>query len=363
MVSVYHEFAQRMESTLLTQGFQQVRGGAAFPAVYSRQEGAVRYAFALWDADELGVETLTAQEAAVVQTLQALHEEDGARSVILFNAVCAAHGAAWASRLDKQEAFYNQPVYTIEYLVCFEEEQLRFHPDAPASMLHADVWLSDALHNKGSLPASRVTAENKPAVKQEWLVYLILVLNALVLTLMEMQGGSTNMDVLLRFGALERDLIVTNGEYWRIGMAMFMHIGVTHFLYNGLSLYVFGTRLERHFGRGKFILIYLVTGVAGNLVQLIISDAVCAGASGAIYGLMGAALALTQRTRKSVDGLSFYIMLIFVVVGIAQGLVTPGIGNGAHIGGMIAGYLMGFVMSGASIERQQTERQQTEQSS
>jgi len=349
---VYHEFVQRMESTLLGQGFRHVGG----PAVYSRQDGAVRYAFALWDADAMGVETLAVREEEVVRALEALHEQDGTRSVILFNAACTARGAEWASRLDTQEAFYNQDVFTIEYLVCFGEEQLFFHPDAPAGMLGADRWLSDALHSRHVPPPVKRSVENAPVVKTEWLVYLLLVMNAVVLTLMEMQGGSTNHDVLLRFGALERDLIVADGEWWRLVTAMFMHIGVSHFMYNGLSLYIFGTRLERHFGRAKFMLVYIVTGLVGNVAQIMFSDGLAAGASGAIYGLMGAALALTQRTRKSVDGLNFYIMLIFIAVGIAQGLMTPGIGNAAHIGGMLAGYVMGLVLSG-SAATQKTETQ------
>ena len=350
---MYLDFVERMENTLLGQGFHHITGGEPALAMFARQNGAVRYVFALWDADMLGAEALAAREAEVKSALEAAREENGARSVILFNAVCAANGAEWAARLDTQEPFYGQPMFTVEYLVCFGEEQLRFHPDAPASMQNADVWLSGALHGGNGAPVPvRVSMARTPAVKQEWLVYVILVLNAIVLTVMEMQGGSTELAVLRWFGALERDLIVTAGEWWRLVTAMFIHIGVSHFLYNSLSLYIFGMRLERHFGRARFMMIYILTGIIGNIGQVIFSDATAAGASGAIYGLMGAALALTQRTRKSVDGLNFMIMIIFIAVGIAQGLATPGIGNAAHICGMLSGYVFGLILSGDTGKRE-----------
>ena len=341
---MFPDFMAQLTNTLLSQGFQygQNADGSASAATYIRQDGGVLYAAVLWDADALGAESLSLREAHMQKELAAYGGHIGCRSTIFFSIAAHRAPSPWLdARLQTAEPFYGQPMYTLAYDVDFAGRQLRFHPDAPASLAGMDVTLSNILH--GAVPeAYKPAPDIPPRLSNEWLVYLILVINACILTLMELRGGSENIDALLQFGALQRELVIHGHEWHRLFTAFFIHIGIPHFLHNGLSLFIFGSRVERHFGRARFLVVYMLAGLAGNAAQLMMTDAISAGASGAIYGLMGATLAITQTVRKSVDGLPFFVMLLFMATGLAQGFVTPGIGNAAHVGGVIAGYVVGL---------------------
>ena len=342
---MFFPFAQRITHILTTQGFHPA-SDSAMATTFLRQDGGVLYAFALWDIDSLGEAAFAAYESQLQQNLAAQSEQFGLRSVILFSvAACHAPSVQLLARLAEQETFYGQPVYTLSYIASLDDKQLHFDP--AANMLHADEWLSAALRNDAdtSLPAPRANStQHKPVVRHPWLTYAILLVNAIVLALMEFAGGSESISVLLRFGAVEYDAIIIEHEWHRLFTATFIHIGLAHFVYNAMSLFIFGTRVERHFGRVRFLAIYLLSGVIGNAAQLLFPGAVSAGASGALFGLMGATLALAQITKKTIDGVSFYVILIFMVAGLAYGFVAPNIGNAAHIGGLVSGYLMGILL-------------------
>ena len=187
--------------------------------------------------------------------------------------------------------------------------------------------------------------------KTEWLVYAILAINFIVFGLIELSPGGPAEYVyaLVRFGALSRDLIVM-GEYHRLFTAMFVHIGWAHLLYNSMSLYIFGSRCEPHFGRLRFLLIYVVTGLCGNLVSLSMRPGVVAGASGAIFGLLGALLGAAMRSRSLVGGLNAKSYLLFAVVSLGLGLFTPNVANEAHLAGLVAGVLLGVSMKRNTVQ-------------
>jgi membrane associated rhomboid family serine protease len=135
---------------------------------------------------------------------------------------------------------------------------------------------------------------------------------------------------------------VAQGEWWRLVTAMFLHYGILHLGMNMLVLWIIGPPLEEYFGHGRYLLVYLVSGLAGSAGALIWSpDALTVGASGAIWGMMGAALVLEGRK-------------IYVFGGQAMGLVVfnllitfliPGISIGGHIGGLIGGGLCALAFS------------------
>jgi len=122
--------------------------------------------------------------------------------------------------------------------------------------------------------------------------YLLLGLNILIWAAMGLAGGSTNNEVLVRFGANYGPLIMA-GEYWRLFTSMFLHIGVQHLAFNMVGLVAFGFEMERIYGRYRYILIYLLAGLFGNVASFAIKGPFMysAGASGAIFGVIGMNLA------------------------------------------------------------------------
>ena len=135
---------------------------------------------------------------------------------------------------------------------------------------------------------------------------------------------------------------VSEGEWWRLVTAMFLHYGILHLGMNMLVLWIIGPRLEEYFGHGRYALVYLVSGLAGSAGALIWSPtALTVGASGAIWGMMGAALVLEARKIYVFGGQAMGL----VVFNLAITFLIPGISIGGHIGGLIGGGLCAFAFS------------------
>ncbi len=142
-----------------------------------------------------------------------------------------------------------------------------------------------------------------------------------------------------------------DGEWWRLGTAMFLHFGAVHLALNCFALWDAGQLVERMFGHWRFLCIYLLSGLFGNLVSLVVqgNSAVAGGASGAVLGIYGAAFVFIWRERAAISAREFRWLfgggLIFSVVTIGMGFIIPGIDNAAHIGGFLSGSLVSIVLS------------------
>ncbi len=174
--------------------------------------------------------------------------------------------------------------------------------------------------------------------KNTYFTYLFMIINVLVFLYISAQGGTTNIYNLIRFGAKYNPLIAA-GEYYRLITNIFIHIGILHLLLNTYALKVLGKDIEYIFGSVKFILIYLISGLFGSLGSFIFSKAVSAGASGAIFGLMGAYLYFGIRKPAIFSARYGLNILSILIINIIFGLSNPNIDNFAHIGGLIGGYL------------------------
>ena len=148
------------------------------------------------------------------------------------------------------------------------------------------------------------------------------------------------------FGPATKD-----GEWWRLGTAMFLHFGLVHLAMNMWALWDGGRLVERLYGPWRFVIVYFASGLAGNLLSLIAQGdrAVSGGASGAIFGVYGALLVCLWRERRQVNPVEFRWLFggaaVFSAATIAFGLLVPGIDNAAHIGGLLSGALIGVALA------------------
>ncbi|MCL1843855.1 MAG: rhomboid family intramembrane serine protease [Defluviitaleaceae bacterium] len=188
-----------------------------------------------------------------------------------------------------------------------------------------------------------------PKYRHPLFSYLIILANAVILGLMYIEGYvAGDVYVAIRFGAIVSDYVIYYGEWYRLFAAMFIHFGFAHLFMNAFGIIIFGSRVERYFGRVEFLLIYVLSGLTGSVFRLIHSYffqadiiIVSAGASGAVYGIVGAMFAYTRITRRTIDFINWYIMLIYIGIGMAMGVATPGIDNIAHLGGLVGGLIIG----------------------
>ena len=155
-------------------------------------------------------------------------------------------------------------------------------------------------------------------------------------------GALTSKESIIAMGALARDRAAA-GEYWRLLTAPWLHGGTEHLVGNGIALYILGMVCETAFGRAQLVVLYVLSGLAGSLVSVLVSAGPSLGASGAIFGLQGAAIVLLRRERERLlvrDRRVGFVLLIWAIYSIASGLTDPFIDNGAHIGGALGGALI-----------------------
>lgn len=184
----------------------------------------------------------------------------------------------------------------------------------------------------------------------------LIAANVLVFLAMYASGaklGLSPSEIHLKWGA-SFGPATQDGEWWRLASAMFLHFGVLHLAMNSWALWDGGQLVERMAGPVRFAAIYLVSGVAGNLLSLDVSrvNVVTGGASGAIFGIYGALLVYLWQERLRLDSREFRWLfwgaLAFSCVAVALGFVVTGIDNAAHIGGLVVGMLCGLFLLPAS---------------
>lgn len=177
----------------------------------------------------------------------------------------------------------------------------------------------------------------------------LLLINILVFLAVEFTGGSQNTMHMLDWGAAYTPLIVQDGEYFRLFTCMFLHFGMEHLTNNMLVLFVLGSRLEQAVGRIRFLLIYLFGGILGNIISLCLElrdldFAVSAGASGAVFAVMGAMIYVVIRNKGWLGDLSMKQILIMAAFSLYFGYASTGVDNAAHIGGLISGFLLAVLL-------------------
>lgn len=177
----------------------------------------------------------------------------------------------------------------------------------------------------------------------------IIIVNVLCFLYLELQGSTENAGFMLAHGAMFAPLVVDHGQYYRLVTSVFMHFGVSHLLNNMLVLFVLGDNLERALGHVKYLLFYLFCGIGANLVSMTVnimtdSLAVGAGASGAIFGVVGGLVYAVGVNRGRLEDLTSRQLGVMILLTLYHGFTSMNIDNSAHIGGLVIGILLGILL-------------------
>lgn len=184
----------------------------------------------------------------------------------------------------------------------------------------------------------------------------LIVVNIAVFLIMTVLGDTEDALFMLGHGAMYEPYITEGHEYYRIFTCLFLHFGISHLLNNMVMLGALGWNLELETGKIRFLIIYFGSGIAGNIVSLlydmlIAQPAVSAGASGAVFGLMGALVYVVIANRGRLGRLSGRGMLVMVALSLYFGLTSSGVDNLAHIGGLASGFLLAVLLYRRKIYR------------
>ena len=175
------------------------------------------------------------------------------------------------------------------------------------------------------------------APKNPVITYALIIINVLVFFIPMLLGYSDTVVAYLgSYGPF-----VKMGEYYRLITAAFVHANIAHLLFNMYALWIIGMQLESFIGKWRFLVVYLFSAICGSLLSVSVTpDALSVGASGAIFGLLGALLYFGYHYRIYLGTVIKSQIIPLIVINLLLGFMVPGIDNAAHIGGLIGGALM-----------------------
>lgn len=189
--------------------------------------------------------------------------------------------------------------------------------------------------NKKNIETSN-KAEDVFSKKTPYITYILIFINILFYVLSIISNSFYNSMVL-------NPSKILNGEYYRLLSCIFMHGGIIHLLCNMYCLYVIGPQVESFFGKIKYIVIYLLSGIIGSLMSLSITNSISLGASGAIFGLLGSILYFGYHYRVYLSQAIKSQIIPIIVLNLFLGFMLNGVDNAAHIGGLIGGVLVSMM--------------------
>ena len=201
-----------------------------------------------------------------------------------------------------------------------------------------------------------IKAEEVFKIKYPVVTIGIILINIFIFLIMYIFGkGSQDSYTLIKFGANNQYFVLQLKEYYRLFTSMFLHIGILHLFVNCYSLFIVGSQIESFFGKIKYIIIYIFSGLCGSLLSICFSNSISAGASGAIFGLLGSLLYFGYHHRLYLNNAIRKQIIPLIVYNLLLGFLISGIDNAAHIGGLLGGILISMAC-GVKYKSTKTER-------
>ena len=185
--------------------------------------------------------------------------------------------------------------------------------------------------------------------KRAYVNGLLIALNVLFFLYLEITGSSEDAYFMYTKGAMFAPAVLEDGEYYRLLTAMFMHFGIRHIMNNMLVLFVLGDNLERALGHVKYLIFYLICGVGANVISLLFEMpsgdwSVGAGASGAIFGVVGGLIYVVAVNKGRLEDLSTRQLVTMAAFSLYLGFTSTGVDNTAHVAGLIIGIILAAIL-------------------
>ena len=184
--------------------------------------------------------------------------------------------------------------------------------------------------------------------KKAYVNGLLIALNVLFFLYLEITGSSENVYFMYTKGAMSAPAVLEDGEYYRLLTAMFMHFGIRPIMNNMLVLFVLGDNLERALGHVKYLIFYLLCGIGSNWVSMMAHSTdtmtVSAGASGAIFGVVGGLLYVVTANKGRLEDLSTRQLVIMIFFSLYLGYTSTGVDNTAHLSGLVIGIVLAIIL-------------------
>ena len=181
--------------------------------------------------------------------------------------------------------------------------------------------------------------------------FILVAINIIVFIVLEIMGDTNSGGFMLQQGAMNPYLILSNREWYRLFTCLFMHFGIEHLANNMLLLFLLGQIFERAVGTTRYIGIYIGAGLCGSFLSffymcLMGKNDIVAGASGAIFGIVGGMIVVILVNKGKYAGISAKRMLFMAAITLYFGFANAGTDNVGHLGGLISGFLLTLITYG-----------------
>ena len=214
------------------------------------------------------------------------------------------------------------------------------NPDYPPSSTYPEYPRGEPPQTPA--PEQRVAISTPTG--RPYVTYTLMGINIIVFLLQSAGEVLFGFDMVASLGLKVNDLIM-QGQYWRLFTPMFLHGSILHLGFNMYALYIFGPGLERYYRHGRFILLFLLGGFAGNVFSFMFSASPSLGSSTAIFGLLGAEGVFLYRNQKVLGGVARRALNNIIMIAIINFMIglSPGIDNWGHMGGLIGGTIFAWI--------------------
>lgn len=372
---MYERIVNNFKENNASQGYVHINIPADMPRasnfnLFAKEHGALVYFYVFYDAQHMDWARFDDAKSHLDQAFESIAQRVSARHKVVFNVFVGELNHQAMQYVNSTVDFKMDEHYNM--FAGIVDTELIHNNHASAQMDKMKTRIENAArgtvrnHAMPPLQPPPVAPRPQPAATQKTkkpriyygiqdtstklpiVTIIIIAINVLVFGLLELNGGSTNPQTLLEFGAAQYSLVVTQGQWYRIVTSMFLHIGVMHIFMNVMWLVLAGIRAEQSFGILKFLAIYFAGGIIGALAMVMLAPhplTIGAGASGAIFGLIGAMMARMLITKRPIATFNVQSLGIMIGINLVIGFMIPEISNTAHIGGMIAGAGVGALFS------------------
>lgn len=331
---------EKISEYLINQGYTPVSSSIPQVRVYFRVDDALAMAVLLIDGRNMIISTDAF--AAMKEKIRLMFANKGYTNIRLFSLFMTLNVMNFGAIGTREE---------LSWIVDLTENRLCILDNEVADFDGLRVGLEQLLYEDGNTMRPTIAGVLSDFIlRSKAPVTLALILiNIIVFTALSFMGSTEDAYFMVEHGALSLNKIMANFEFYRIFSSVFMHFGMEHLAANMLALWVFGERVEKAVGKIRFLILYIISGIVGNLVSLFISymsgsSAVSAGASGAVFGIIGALFAIVIVNRGKYGDLTGGRAIFLVLYSVFSGFSGEGIDNAAHIGGLVTGLLLGFVL-------------------
>ncbi|MCL2352992.1 MAG: rhomboid family intramembrane serine protease, partial [Defluviitaleaceae bacterium] len=258
MKKTYDDFTISLDAILKRAGYVEVRTPVSFLNLWAGESHVGVHIYISYNMEDKDAESLKAiVDSLVMELLKQLPRTP--RYWVIFNIF---FGEGEYPHINAQESF--DPINGGQHDVFFAVDGLRvrYNPKGSAKVNKALDKIEEALEGEGAK-----TLKDKVLAPAKFPIFscLFIAINIIMFIVLETNGGSQDVATLLRFGAAHYHLTFTNLELYRLVSPIFLHIGFVHLFFNTTWIWIAGSKLERHVGSFKFLLLYIISGVVGNV--------------------------------------------------------------------------------------------------